>query len=288
MNVEAGREIIVLCDGVKLPLARVLCDGISERGAVPLRVVLEDDLTSLPEFVERILDDADVGLVALPSHRMWSAGLSSLLDVGADGPRVRGRCSPNYIELLPLENIARVYASDVASDRAFLVNLKCRLPDGARYHLTAPGGTDLTFTARDWQIHDWEILTSPMEASIDGRIVADASVFFSQVRASISLSIEQGSLVAVDCENESDSVFVQYVRWMDEAFASDPANCQLAEVGFGGNAEARICGIIMEDEAVRGTCHFCFGDNARYGGANSTAWHGGTVVVRDPEITPIT
>jgi len=32
----------------------------------------------------------------------------------------------------------------------------------------------------------------------------------------------------------------------------------------------------------RGTGHFCFGDNSRYGGANASDWHGGTVVVRAP------
>jgi hypothetical protein len=33
---------------------------------------------------------------------------------------------------------------------------------------------------------------------------------------------------------------------------------------------------------MRGTCHFCFGDNVRYGGANPSVWHGGTVVIHAP------
>lgn len=59
---------------------------------------------------------------------------------------------------------------------------------------------------------------------------------------------------------------------------------QLAEVGIGGCEGARLSGIIMEDEAVRGTCHFCFGDNSRYDGANASDWHGGTVVVARPRL----
>ena len=56
----------------------------------------------------------------------------------------------------------------------------------------------------------------------------------------------------------------------------------MAELGLGANAGARLSGIIMEDEAVRDTCHICFGDNTRYGGRNASAWHGGTLVVRAP------
>jgi leucyl aminopeptidase (aminopeptidase T) len=86
----------------------------------------------------------------------------------------------------------------------------------------------------------------------------------------------------VRCVDEHDAVYRGYVAEMDRRIAESQAHAQVAEVGIGGNALARLSGIIMEDEAVRDTCHVCFGDNARYGGTNPASWHGGTVVVLQP------
>ena len=73
-----------------------------------------------------------------------------------------------------------------------------RLPDGARLRVTAPGGTDLGLTARTWLAHPWELLTAPIEESIEGRIVADARVFFSRVRAPITMEIARGRITRLE------------------------------------------------------------------------------------------
>jgi leucyl aminopeptidase (aminopeptidase T) len=74
---------------------------------------------------------------------------------------------------------------------------------------------------------------------------------------------------------------------MMEAMESDLLNAQLCEVGLGANPGARLSPVVMESEAVQGTLHVCFGDNARFegmGGMNPTDWHGGTVVLKAPRL----
>jgi leucyl aminopeptidase (aminopeptidase T) len=170
----------------------------------------------------------------------------------------------------------------VALDRAWLETLKSAFPDDARFRITTPAGTDIRFTARKWNPLDWEICTAPVEASIEGTIVVDGAVQFGTVDRPITLAIREGRVADVRCADATDKVFSEYLRTMKDAFAADGANAQLAEVGIGGNGGALVSDVIMESESARGTCHFCFGENTRYGGANSTAMHHGTVVTREP------
>ena len=124
--------------------------------------------------------------------------------------------------------------------------------------------------------------TAPVEASIEGTIVVDGAVPFGRVGKPITLVIRKGRVADVRCADAEDKVFAEYLRTMKDAFAADGANAQLAEVGIGGNGAALVSDVIMESETARGTCHFCFGENTQYGGANATAMHHGTVVVREP------
>jgi hypothetical protein len=285
VDIPSGREIVILFDADKSDLAHGLHDGISRRGAIPLLLALPDCLDTLPQHVVGLLPNDQIGLLVLASHRMWRAGLGEYLELGKERPTLRSRCHPLFFDaVIPRNSFLRLYGSSVAHDRAYLSALAGRLPSHARVHITAPGGTDLCLRTRGWQIHDWEVLTSPDEASIEGCIVADASVFLGKVCSPITVTLQAGRIASITCEDPHDPVFEQYARSMEDALAGSWANGQLAELGLGGNAGATVSGIIMEDEAVRETCHFCFGDNARYGGRNHSRWHGGTCVVRLPHL----
>ncbi|MBN1399425.1 MAG: DUF4037 domain-containing protein, partial [Anaerolineae bacterium] len=293
VDIPAGREIVILFDAEKCDLARSLGKGLTSRGARPMLLAVPDPGDRLPQHVIQLLDNEQIGLFVLASHRMWRAGLADHFDSGefsraaASRPTLHARCRPLFFDLvIPRESLLRLYGSPVQSDQAYLAALADRLPSEARVHITAPGGTDLYLRTRSWQILDWEILTSPEEDSIEGRIVADASVFLGQVSSSITVTLQAGRVVSIMCEDPRDPMFEQYVRSMDAVLAESWANGQLAELGFGGNAGAILSGIIMEDEAVRETCHFCFGDNTRYGGRNRSRWHGGTCVICSPRLEP--
>ena len=284
VDISPERQIVVLFDQDKAIIAEAMRRGITARGARPVLREFPQGARRLPKTVGRLLCDAQIGLVVLASHHMWRAGLASYLDPGADPVSLSAACQPLFFDaVIPTPSFLRLFGSGVADDRAYLRALAGRLPAHAPMRVTAPGGTDLQMVTRRWRAMTWEALTSPVESSVNGRIVADASVFCGMVASPICVELVHGRIVSIQCDDPSDEMFCAYARWMRQARHDSPGNRQLAEVGVGGNAQAILSGIIMEDEAMRNTCHFCFGDNVRYGGTNRSAWHGGTLVVRSPQ-----
>jgi len=285
-HVDPKQKVILLTDDEKHLLAEALKDELTERGARPLLLILRADQERLSESTVRQLTTPGRGLIVLLSPQTWMALDMAAFFNSRMRPTLESPCAPVFFdEVMPLESVVRVFSSDPEDDREYLQSIFEELEEGGRTRVTAPGGTDLSFMARDWRFEGRELLTSPHETSVNGVIVADLSTFFSTLTEPISLHIKDGRLAKIASQNDSDPVYRKYREWMQEQRERDEADWQLAEVGIGGNARAQISGCIMEDESVRGTCHFCFGDNTRYGGDNYSDWHGGTVVVRHPEFS---
>ena len=281
-----GREVVIVCDSEKSRLAQALVAGLELRRC-PARVMLIGaNPQSSAQTLREVLDNDHVGLMVLASPQMWKElALADRLEFRERWPSIRARASPVFFDAVtPLPNMLRLYSADPDDSRQFLASLQQQLSNDFPVRIVAPGGTDLKFVARRWEIWGWELLTYPVEETVSGTIVADAGVFFSKVRAPIRLHVRHGKLINMECADPNDPVFQQYARWMNEAHDADPRNWQLAEVGIGGNANARITDVLMETEVVRGTCHFCFGDNSMFGGQHKTTWHGGTVVIHNPRL----
>ncbi len=52
-----------------------------------------------------------------------------------------------------------------------------------------------------------------------------------------------------------------------------PGAYVIAELGIGTNPNAKVTGIVLEDEKVLGTCHIALGNNVSYGGMNDVPIH---------------
>lgn len=283
LRVPAGRTVAVVYPPEKAAVAEALARGLAERGCSPLPLLVPDEVAGLPESVLAAFGNLDLGLIVLLSHHLWARqGLAARFVMRSGQPSLDVRCSPLFVDtVIAADSFLRVYASDPAGDHAYLARLRDALPAEGLVRVTAPGGTDLVFRARRWQgCGNTEVLTAPVEGTAEGRIVADLSLLYGLVAAPVELTLRAGRLTALACAAPDDRLFRMYEEEMERRCAEDSANAVLAEVGVGGNGGAIPSGILMEDEAVRGTCHFCFGDNTRYGGANASDWHGGTVVVR--------
>ncbi len=63
-----------------------------------------------------------------------------------------------------------------------------------------------------------------------------------------------------------------------------PDGRNIAELGIGINPQARITGIILEDEKVGGTIHMALGDNSTFGGDVSVDLHLDGIV-KDPQVS---
>lgn len=283
------REIVLVYDDAKVRVALALRAELARRQQSVTELRIYDDLDAKEDQLDAILTNRDVALIVLASHAMWQGLDLHRHFTFRDGkPSLRCDCHPVFFDAaIPEDSLIRLYSVDPDETAAYLAHVQARLPDHAPLRITAPGGTDLQLTPRQWIAEGWELTTLPVEATPTGRIVVDGAVFFAPVRTPIELHIDEGRLIAISCSDPDDSVFEQYVVWMEEVLVGNPANWQVAEIGIGGNSHAQISSVVMESEAVQGTFHICFGDNVMFaaGGENATGWHGGTVVVRNPTFT---
>ncbi len=282
-NPPAARPVAIVCCAGKRALAEAIAARLTARGTFVTTLEVPEDVSDARAFASKAFSDANAALMVFASARMWGPQGLHRYFVYQDGPSVQAAAAPVFFDAVtPMPSRVRLYGSDVAKDQAWLETLKSAFPDNARFRITSPAGTDLQFTARKWNRLDWEICTAPLEASIEGAIVVDGAVQFGRVGKPITIVIRKGRVADVLCADPNDAVFAEYLRAMRDAFAADGANAQLAEVGIGVNGAALVSDVIMESETARGTCHFCFGENTRYGGANVTETHHGTVVIREP------
>jgi leucyl aminopeptidase (aminopeptidase T) len=199
---------------------------------------------------------------------------------------LRCHCSSVFFDAaIPFGSLLRLYSADPAETRAYLAGVRAALPERDDLRITAPGGTNLRLTSRQWDVHSWRLITHPVEETVEGKIVADAGVFFSYADQPIELHIEDGSVVDIWCADCDNVVYRKYLACMEAARARDSASWQLTKVGIGGNPHARITDVAIETMSVQRTVHFCFGEDSwsDCGGRYMPDWHGGAVIVNYPE-----
>jgi 2,5-dihydroxypyridine 5,6-dioxygenase len=116
---------------------------------------------------------------------------------------------------------------------------------------------------------DAETNVPPLEDGSNGIVIVDGSIPCDEiglVRSPYTLTIENGRVVNVQGE---DAAILDGV--LDGL--GNPATRVLGEFGIGLNPNATLCGIMLEDEGVLGTCHLGIGSNLSFGGKNDVPFH---------------
>src|SRR3989338_6242415 len=127
---------------------------------------------------------------------------------------------------------------------------------------------------------DIETNVAPVEHMSRGVIVVDGSIpceALGLLKESVRLTVADGCIT--DFDTNAEGVWLQ--KLIEEK--PDEKRKVLAEFGIGLNPEARLCGLMLEDEGALGTVHFGFGSNATIGGANKTDFHL-DMVVKEPTV----
>ncbi len=102
-----------------------------------------------------------------------------------------------------------------------------------------------------------EVYTAPENCK--GTVVIDGSMGGLKLfKHQIKIRVEEGR--AVDVQGDRAKEVLKIINPLgDEAR-------NIAELGIGTNPRARIIGVVLEDEKVRGTAHIALGDNSTIGG----------------------
>jgi leucyl aminopeptidase (aminopeptidase T) len=195
---------------------------------------------------------------------------------------------PRLDESILLRTLTIDYA--VVRERA---NRLCdRLDRAGEVRLTTAAGTALSFSIAGRVAHgrkgglyrepgQWgnlpcgEAFVAPVEGSARGVYVVDASHGgVGTLAEPIRIHVEEGRAVRIEGGGDAARL-----RALLES-VGEPEAFNLAEFGIGCNHAARICGITLEDEKVRGTCHLALGRNDLFGGTVRARVHVDGVLTR--------
>lgn len=109
-----------------------------------------------------------------------------------------------------------------------------------------------------------EAYIAPREGTANGQVMIDGSFAgIGKLTSPMLLTIKDGRLVAA--EGAASELLLTKLGEQDGRL--------LGEFGIGTNDQARITGIILEDEKVYGTIHVAFGSNDTFGGTISAGVH---------------
>ncbi|MEA1912450.1 MAG: aminopeptidase, partial [candidate division WOR-3 bacterium] len=143
-------------------------------------------------------------------------------------------------------------------------------------------GTDLTFSIKGRKGHPdtgichspgdfsnlpaGEAYIAPLEGTASGRLIIDGSLAgYGLIRKPFEIKIDKGYITEVNGEA------ADFLKSVHKKYGKDAWN--VAELGIGTNPKAKITGLVLEDEKVRGTIHIAFGDNSTFGGTVSVDSH---------------
>jgi len=157
------------------------------------------------------------------------------------------------------------------------------LESGNEVHVTSPAGTDIRLwrggrhakpntglyhnAGENGNLPAGETFFAPLEGSAQGVIVFEAAVAgIGKIKKPIRLVVQNGIAVEITGGDEAQKLN-DLVNPLGEAARN------IAELGIGTNDQAKITGVILEDEKVMGTVHIALGDNMSMGGTVSVQSH---------------
>lgn len=125
---------------------------------------------------------------------------------------------------------------------------------------------------------DIEANIAIVEGDTNGIFVVDGSIACSEIgllEGDVKLEIKNGKIVSFEgiYSDKLEEIFSRH---------SDLARVP-AELGFGFNEKAELCGIMLEDEGCFGTVHIGFGSNSTIGGQNIVPFHL-DMIIRKPTV----
>lgn len=279
---SCDKEVCILCDLPHEALGEHL-KGAAKK--VHLEVV--ENKQTIMKIVDKCREKKVFLGIFFEPESFGMFQLYEFLDFSDGQPFVKGLRGESYISILPKESSIRIYGADSVRCRENKEKIFCKMKDNREYRVTTENGTNLYFKSRKWIDDGNEVLTAPVENSINGVIAVDASLFYKKIECILDFYISDGRLVDIKArDEEGENEIKEYYRMTHEAF-KEIQNKQLAEVGIGINSGAIISGCFMESEMMFGTCHFCFGNNHCYGGENISDFHGASVLIRNPSFRQV-
>lgn len=285
INLKEDEKIIVLTDEKRYKLANGFFQFCSKKFESILISIpeMKYDGAKLSDLVTNQIKNCDVLIAFTTMSVSHTSAVKAARDEG--------------VRVISLPGITQdIYYRAIDVDFKEIVEYTSKLKDTfvnkSKVRVITELGTDVTFSIKDRPIFemncichnpgdfinlpDGEMMLAPIEESMNGIIKFDLSMMPDQmteygiiaklVDEIIVLEVENGKIMKYSGGKSSEIL----KRVIEDA--GDNADI-IAEFAIGTNPKAKIIGNILEDEKVKGTCHFAFGANRTFGGKNEANIH---------------
>ncbi|WP_227764204.1 aminopeptidase [Zhaonella formicivorans] len=288
MGVKAGEKVLVVVDTPLRNIGQVLLQAAVEKEAEAVYMEMlprESNGQEPPRQVAAAMLEADVVLMATSKSLSHTRARKEANNRGA-----RVASLPGLTE--------EVMARTLSSGYGHIADL-CRLYaakiTGAReVRITTAKGTDLIFSlegrmgvADTGLLHApgafgnlpaGEAYIAPLEGTAQGILVVDGSMAgVGLIQEPIKIKVENGLATEITGGEEAKKL-----NALMEKHGQKARN--IAELGIGLNDQAKITGVVLEDEKALGTIHIALGDNSTFGGTVEVDSHLDGIVL-NPTVT---
>lgn len=182
------------------------------------------------------------------------------------------------------EVMIRGLNADYKKISALTIKLQKILETGKIIRVTAPAGTDISFSiegrkayaskglfhakGESGNLPTGEAFLAPVEGSSNGVFVVDGSMAGLGLikNANIKIEVENGYATRI-----TGGTLAKKLKSMLDKVGKDARN--IAEFGIGTNDSAKLSGVLLEDEKVMGTIHIALGNNVSMGGSVNVPIH---------------
>jgi len=282
MGIQPGEDVLVVCNAVTEEIGALMRIEAQGEGAdATLAVISERDSAAAepPRAVAAAMAAADVVL----APTIQSISHTDARKVASEAG-VRVGSLPGVTE----EMLARLMTSDLEEIRRRSWSLVAALNRASEARITCPHGSDLRIAleGRIGTVDAGELgsrgafgnlpcgegFVAPVIEGTEGVLVVDGSIAeVGLIDTPTALTVRDGHLVEATGPDGS--------RLLELLTAHGEEATSVAELGIGTNEEAELCGNILEDEKILGTCHVAFGASAAIGGTVQVPVHLDCVVL---------
>lgn len=287
IEAKPGESILIISDDIKREIAQAFAEGALEIGLWTRINVLETRenifRTESPAHLIEMINLHNPPDIFINLFRGIAEEIPFRVKImeleGRKGRSRVGHCPGITLDMLT-EGALALTKDQIIEMQDNARNLLTKLQEVESVHITAPGGSDFTFSVkgRTWfsdTFIDWktrknmnlptgEVLIGPVETSMQGILVCDLAVGgIGPIDHPIIIEAVNGRVEKISSEDKNA------LKIVEETQATDKMAKNIGEFAFGLNPKARIVEEFLESEKVSDTIHIAFGANLSYPGITS-------------------
>jgi len=278
MGAKKNESVLIITDEQKREIGYSLFENAKRLGHKSLLVEMKSGKINgeePPEAVVELMMRFDVVLVPTAKSITHTNARRAASAIG-----VRVATFPGITKEIMIRGMNADYKA--ISKRS--VKLKKILEKGKQIRVTAPAGTDITFSIKartaiaskglfhkkgeSGNLPTGETFLAPVEGTANGVFVADGSF--------AGLGLMKNTKIRVEVKNGFATKITGGIAAMKLNAMLDEVGKRarnIAEFGIGTNDSAKLSGVLLEDEKVMGTVHIALGNNITMGGTFNVPIH---------------